>query len=225
MWDLPGPCSLHWQADSYPRHPQGSPEVQFHTGLPSLSAERLWQVIQTCSLSIFIWNVRATLANMRQMMLSWDKWVRRELWELASLGSPGQLTWWRWALSVDFQGCTFFFLKYRVPQGGGTHWCQLQFRAFWRWWNWRFHESFRPQTQFCLELSNTPFDNGVPFPGVQFHGAGHPPGHSSSCPTMDCGLSHISGLYDSGVSHGCWHVWTSACHRKANFKINILGLP
>ena len=103
------PCSLHWQADSYSRHPQGSPEVQFHPGLPSLSAERLWQVIQTCSLSIFFRNIRATLANVRQIMLSWDKWVRHEWWELASLGSPGQLTWWRWALFVDFQGCTFFF--------------------------------------------------------------------------------------------------------------------
>ena len=119
----------------------------------------------------------------------------------------------------------FFFFKYRVPQGGGLTDVSYSLGTFAGDGTAGFMTSFRPQTQFCLELSNTPFDNGVPFPGVQFHGAGHPHGHSSSCPTMDCGLSHISGLYDSGVSHGCWHVWTSACHRKANFKINILGLP
>ena len=29
MWDLPWPCPLHWQADSYPLYHQGSPILKF----------------------------------------------------------------------------------------------------------------------------------------------------------------------------------------------------
>ena len=29
------------------------------------------------------------------------------------------------------------------------------------------------------------------------------PAAASPCPTVDCGLSNVSGLYDSGVGHDC----------------------
>ena len=115
------------------------------------------------------WSKLAASAASSEMqeppLLIWDKWCYPGTSECtvnggnrASLGSPGQLTWWPYLWT--FQGCTFFSSPREEGltdvssslgpfAGDGTAGCMT---------------SFRPQTQFCLELSNTPFDDGVPFP-------------------------------------------------------------
>ena len=58
----------------------------------------------------------------------------------------------------------FFFLSTELPKEEGLTDVSSSLGPFAGLGTAGCMTSFRPQTQFCLELNNTPFDDGVPFP-------------------------------------------------------------